>query len=339
MHDVFPFVIGCPRSGTTLLRAMLDSHPELATPPEAYFVVPALRQAARYTGPSGVDVESLLGYLETVPSFRKWALEAAAIARLRAEAPATVPDTLRLLYAEYARQRGKTRYADKTPQHVLHVDLLVDAFTEARFVHLVRDGRDVVPSLLEMPVFPSRFPAAALYWRTRVLAGRRAGERLGPQRYHELRYEDLVAEPEAELRRLCRFLGLRYDAQMLDYPARAAQIVVGMGDPRYHQGVQRAPTRGRDWRQTLVPRRVALFEALAGDVLVQCGYELSGRPRSRRVRAEAWSWRVGTATSRRARRVGTRLRRRLGRDHRPRPGAGGAGSGALDRPVGGFRDD
>ena len=97
----------------------------------------------------------------------------------------------------------------------MHMRMLAEQFPEARFIHLVRDGRDVMLSLRDQPFAPSSFTGVAEYWAGRVERARQAGERLGPGRYRELRYEDLVADPERELGRLCEFVELEYRPEML----------------------------------------------------------------------------------------------------------------------------
>jgi hypothetical protein len=178
-------------------------------------------------------------------------------------------------------------------------------------VHLVRDGRNVVPSLIEVPHAPKRFPDAVGYWRARVLAGRRAGEQLGPDRYREIRYEDLVADPAARLEELCTFLDLPYAPAMLDYPSRVGELVAGTFDARHHLGIAQAPTGNvRDWRTTMPDHDLQRFEALAGDALDAFGYERSGVTPSGRVRAEVAVRRAASAAASGARALGRRLRAR-----------------------------
>jgi Sulfotransferase family len=294
---VFPFLVGCNRSGTTMLRAMFDSHPDVVVPPESYFVIPALRRADAYEAGGGFDVETFLADVRANPSFRRnWELPAPALTAFRDDPPPDTAAALLRLYGAYAAERGKARAADKTPQHVLHLDLLARSFPRARFVHLVRDGRNVVPSLLEVPHGPTRFPDGVEYWRNRVLAGRRAGDRLGRERYREVRYEDLVADPEPCLGELCEFLELPYTPAMLDYPTRVGELVAGTFDARHHLGISQAPTStGRDWRTTMTDHDVQQFEAIAGDALDTFGYERSGMSASSRVRAEVALRRVRDA--------------------------------------------
>jgi hypothetical protein len=281
---VFPFFVGCGRSGTTLLRAMFDSHPDLAVPDEVSFVIRFARPhyARRYGWPGRYDPGAAADMVLANDSFRRWGLPAgeARAALTDAPAPASFAATVRRAYAAYAARAGKPRYADKTPMHVLHLDRLGRLFPEARFVHLVRDGRDVASSYRSVAWGPGGIEDAALLWRRRVAAGRRAGRRLGPGRYREVRYEHLVAEPEVVVRDLCGFLEVPWDARLLRYHERAGEVIAATHFPAAHERLRMPPTPGlRDWRADLSPAEVARFEAIAGRELVAYGYERA-TPRS-----------------------------------------------------------
>jgi len=274
----FPFVVGCGRSGTTLLRAILDSHPDVAVPDEVSFVVRFARPhyALRYGWPRGYDPAAAAGLLLGNESFRRWGLpdDEARAALTGPPAPTSYAATVRRAYAAYAARAGKPRYADKTPMHVLHLRRLGRMFPEARFVHLVRDGRDVAASYRSVAWGPSGIDDAALLWRRRVSAGRRAGPRLGPGRYREVRYEDLVAEPERVVRELCAFLDLTWDDRVLSYHERAGEVIAATRFPAAHGRLAQPPTPGlRDWRRELSAAEVARFEAIAGRELEAAGYE------------------------------------------------------------------
>jgi len=312
-RDVFPFVVGCVRSGTTMLRAMLDSHSALAVTPESYFVAPALARAANWERTGGIDGDAFLRAMAADPSFSEWQLPVDEVREhWRGCPPADVPAALRDLYGRYALARGKPRAGDKTPAHVIDIELLARSFPEARFLHIVRDGRNVVPSVLDMHFGPDRFGAAALFWRDRVSRGRAGGRRIGPDRYREIRYEDLVGDPEPVLRDVCEFFALDYEPAMLEYHARADEVLDGLRYTHHVQGIRRPPSQtGRDWRTTMPPRDVQLFEALAGDLLDELGYERSGLRATGRVKVEATAWRTGTTVERRTRHLRTRVARKL----------------------------
>ncbi len=315
-QSVFPFIVGCGRSGTTLVRALFDSHPQMAVPHESYFVESLARRRARYERPSGFDTRRFAADLLAHPWFHRWALPADEVSSaLFRQQPAGYPDAVRVVYALYAHHHGKSRYADKTPNYVLHIPLLAELFPEARFLHLVRDGRDVALSLLEQEWGADSVAAAALYWNRRTQAGRRAGQTLGPERYREVRYEDLIEEPEAVLRPLCPFLGLSFEPEMLHYAERAEELIRPAAFPDQHQRLRLPPTKGlRDWRSQMAPKDVATFEALSGRLLEELRYERAVLQIPVRLRFEAMIRGTGAGFRRRARDVrrrSSRLARRI----------------------------
>ncbi|MBI5106287.1 MAG: sulfotransferase, partial [Solirubrobacterales bacterium] len=187
-----------------------------------------------------------------------------------------VTSALRGMFEAYAARFGKPRWGEKTPDHLAHLDAIARALPEARFVHLVRDGRGVAASVLGLPFAPGdgSIEAAAADWRDRILAGRAAAV----DGVLEVRYEHLVRDPEAVLREVCAFVDLDFDPVMLraheQADARAAEV-----RPRA-AGVQEDRSRPPDpaiadrWREQLSAEDVARFEAVAGDLLADLGYEV-----------------------------------------------------------------
>jgi hypothetical protein len=298
-----------------MLRVMLDQHPEMAIPPESYWPLTLWRRKARYESDDGFDVERFADDLVANEGFRNFRLDGSELReRLQAEAPAGYPDAVRAVYAEYARSVGKSRFGDKTPPFVLHMDLLAELFPEARFVHVIRDGRDVGLSLREAHFdAPRTVTGAARYWRDRVRRGRALGVRLSPDRYLELRYEDVVGDPRSTLARLCSFVELEFTDRMLDY-GRRARATIRVQDRAHESTALTPPVAGlRDWRRQMPSRDVAAFEAVAGEVLSELGYAraFATPPVTARLRAGAST---GAAeVSRAIRTTARRLRRRLDR--------------------------
>jgi hypothetical protein len=271
----FPFVVGCGRSGTTLVRALLDAHPDLAVPDESYFPVWFARKRHRYELDGRFALERFLDDLLAHEQFARWGLDPDAVrAALTASAPASYPDAIRACFRLYAQRHGKTRYGDKTPVFVMHIPLLAQLFPEAVFVHVIRDGRDVALSRTEASWGTVRLDHEALLWRSQVEQGHADGVRLGGARYREIRYEDLLDDPERIARELCAFVDIDFDPSMLRYHERAAPLVDTLAIPQEHQNLLRPPTKGlRDWRSQLSPADAARFEALAGRTLRRFGYE------------------------------------------------------------------
>jgi hypothetical protein len=291
MTDVpFPYIVGVGRSGTTLLRAMLASHPELAIPEEANFRVKLSVKPERYEQANGLDLDAFVSALFAEDMFRLWGLpEEEVRMALRAAAPRSLSDAMRALFFHTARKEGKTRYGDKTPQAVMVMPRLSRLFPEARFIHLIRDGRDVALSHVHTEGFIPSAGEVAIKWKTMIERGQSDGRILGPERYREVRYEQLVQKPEAVLHSLCAYIELDFHASMLRYFERPLEVLGatqhGIGS---HASLHKPPTKGlRNWRDQMKAPDLEIFEAIAGDLLERLAYGRSA-PRSNiwaRVRA------------------------------------------------------
>jgi hypothetical protein len=274
-------VLGVSRSGTTLLKAMLDAHSQVAIPSESYFL-PQLWDRHGERPERAAFVEDLT----RLERLREWGVDSEDVRARIPERP-TFAEAIQSIYRLYAESRGKSRFGDKTPLYMQHLDVLERAFPGALYVHIVRDGRDAACSLLAMtrkPRFNLSRPRGigdfAVAWQREVRAAQSFG-RTHP--YHEIRYEDLVAQPEARLREVCAFLGLEYEPAMLEYHRRA--------DPSLyadHPRLAEPPVRDtRSWRREMRPAEAELFEAIAGDLLAELGYERAHPRPGRRARALA----------------------------------------------------
>jgi hypothetical protein len=304
-RNPYVFVVGCPRSGTALLQRMLDAHPFLAVASDTHFIARAVEAVTpRWrTDPGAIAAAGaeLRAWSRAHHRFPRLGLAPEAVERAAAPADGFAP-FVRRLYDELGAMHGKPYGGEQTPDYVVHLPLLRALFPSARFIHLLRDGRDVALSLLDW-ARPDRGPGglrfwsqdplavAALWWSERVEAGLRDGAALG-DRYLEVRYEELVAAPERVLRRIARFLDLPFAAEMLSFDRGRERNTAGLSAMAAAGG----PAAGqRDWRSQLDIKGVELFEALAGETLVAAGYACqTRRPGARGVaRADrarrAWS--------------------------------------------------
>lgn len=280
---LFPFFVGCERSGTTLFRAILDSHPEMAIPGESYFIADMGWNRQCYERHNGFATELFVSDLLKHPRFCLWDLpeEEVRKALTTPPPPESYADAIRRVFALHAHLQGKTRYGDKTPVYVRFIPLLAQIFPEARFVHIIRDGRNVALSIQEIGkrLGPKRYRnigECAIHWRGRVELGREAGRQIGSDRYLEVRYEDLVEDPERVVRTLCEFVDLEFHNEMLRYFERAEELVSSFTNPSIQRSLFLPPTKNlRDWRCQMSKEDTALFEILAGDLLVELGYERS----------------------------------------------------------------
>jgi hypothetical protein len=282
-----PIVVGVGRSGTTLLRLMLDAHPDLCIPGETGFLSPFF-DAVR----TGVEVDAAQ-FAHLVTSHPTWpdldtdaAEYIAAVVRL---APFSLTEGTREFYRRYAATRGKSRWGDKTPGYGQFVPEVLGVLPEAYFVHIIRDGRDVALSLRSTWFSPTQDAAGlARHWAGQIRATRQ--QAAGRDCYTEVRYEDLLAQPAQTLRRICNAIDLDYDPAMLSYHRAAAGRLSEMRDRLLPDGVtlitrqrrldnhrfaSRPPdqTRSGRWRGEMSVVEQDAFAAEAGDLLSDLGYE------------------------------------------------------------------
>jgi sulfotransferase family protein len=308
------FIVGFPRSGTTLLRAMLDSHPELAIPPESHFIPLLWLVRRRYIERGRFNPEALLNDVFKSSRFREWGLNEDAVRRGVKDGGAhDFAGVIESLFLVYAHKHGKHRWGDKTPGYSLDMPLLADLFPSARFVHVVRDGRDVALSFLERFIGKDSRPAVvAEAWAHRIRRARADGAALGPNRYMEARYEELAADPAPVLRSVCEAIELEYRPEMLTYYERVSGSIPSR-EKQLHSNLLKPPTTGlRDWRSQMDAKTLRIFEAIAGAELNDLGYGRADPhpPASVQLRARAERLVVGLGhTGRSVRRRALRIAR------------------------------
>ena len=297
-------ILGVSRSGTTLLKEMVGRHSRLAIPTESYFI-PQLwdRHGAR------PDREAFLADISRLARVREWGVSVADVCDRLPRQP-SFAEAIGSIYGAYAAAQGKERYGDKTPLYMQSLATVARAFPHAQYVHVVRDGRDAGLSFLAMrrrPRFnwarPRALPSFAAQWRWEIEAARRFG---ATRPYLELRYEDLVGDPEAKLGEICAFLGLPFEQTMLEYHRDV--------DPKRlldHPKLAEPPGPGRSrWRDELEPSEVEQFEGVAGDVLAASGYERAFPRPSRRDLARGAAERAAFAVRLRCWRTATAIVRK-----------------------------
>jgi hypothetical protein len=270
---------------------IFDSHPDLAVAHEPRFLATMAPRHAGYERDGSIDVDRFLTDLYAVSNFSRLGLPKGQVkAALETDKPANFGDAVRVVFRLYAESRGKTLYGDKTPLYVSFLRPIASLLPEARFVHLVRDGRDVVLAYLERDKGPASVADGAFHWRLRVTRGHRGGQLLGPGRYREFHYEDLIDDPEGTVREMCQFLDLEFRSEMLDYQRNSERFLAEAKNPADHQHLTMAPTKGLiDWRTSMSPDDVALFEAIAGETLDELGYPRASQRRISPV-VVWWEW-------------------------------------------------
>jgi hypothetical protein len=280
-RNPYLFIVGSHRSGTTLLRRIVEAHSRLAVLPETHWIPQFYKQRTGLT-PDGLVTEELIERLVEYPKFHHLGVSPRNLQELLAPGEqATYADFVSRVFDHCGAARGKPLVGDKTPNYVRQIHVLHALWPHARFIHLIRDGRDVCLSVLSWKRKAARlaelFPTwvgdpvitAGLCWERDVRQGREKGQPRGPGLYQEVRYEDLVNRPAEEARKLCAFLGVAYEAEMLEFHHGRTRPEQGLSAKEAWLPI----TPGlRDWKTQMPPDDVERFEAAAGDLLDELGY-------------------------------------------------------------------
>jgi hypothetical protein len=270
------FVLGCPRSGTTVLYHMLLSAGDFAVYRAESDVFNLL--VPRFHGMrSASDRQELLKVWLRSKAFRVSGLDAEEIsAKIMAECRSG-GDFLRIVMQEIARKQAVARWADCTPDHLLYMLEIKRQIPDALFIHIIRDGRDVALSYVQQgwshPLPWDRresLGVAGLYWEWVVRKGREQGKQLGLD-YQEVRFEDLIADPRETLLRLGKFID--HD---LDYGRIQSCGIGSVSEPntsfaRDSDGPFNPVAR---WKNKISPEQLTAFEELVGDLLLELNYSL-----------------------------------------------------------------
>ncbi len=291
MNPPVPFIVSHPRSGSTLLRLMLDAHPRIAIPPETMFH--EVFQLARTPPPPAEAAQAVLAAMMRSQRWNDLHVQPQALEEAFAQLGGnfTVAEGLRAFYRLYAAGQGKSRFGDKTPGHMFWLTEIAELLPEAVFIHIIRDGRDIAASMRSLWFGPGDdIRALAESWVKWLVAGFDAADAYA-SRYLEIRYEELVKQPEQTMRRVLDFVDLPFDAAVLRHHERAADRLAELGElyeadgqlyatQEAHRCIHRRTLEppnnhqvGR-FRRDLNAAEIAVFEGVAGPMLDSLGYRL-----------------------------------------------------------------
>ncbi|MBE0470372.1 MAG: sulfotransferase [Methyloprofundus sp.] len=290
------FIVGAPRSGTTLLQYMLRSHPNISLPTgESHFFIPLLRNAESFGNlnePKNIRkvLEAMYkqsaDFLDTDIHGIKFDIEQLTT-KFKQEGRNTITSIISGLFEKNALGEGKSRWGDKTPYYVLHMKTILEMYPDAQFIHLIRDGRDCALSMFarkhDFGVYNTFF--AAKYWEIYVELGRQMGSELGSKIYHEIRYEDLLDTPQKTMQGVCEFLNEPYSDNLINFKKSGEAGKT----PLLQKSLQK--TNQEKWRTKMTGKQIALFEGAVGDTLQKCGYPLTTSAKPISLPIKAW-WRV-----------------------------------------------
>lgn len=303
------FIVGASRSGTTMLRLMLNAHSRLGVPQEfKYFNSSPHLDWVNWREP-GLREEQYRRFVRGFLERRKHVFEGIGIEDLEKQIVGSQVRDLREPYRlsgeAWARHYGKQRWGEKTPHNLYYVDILFDMFPDARFIQIVRDPRAVVASMNQIPYFSSDSAFNALNWMQAVTVGFELLRVSVPESHRmTLRYEDLVSDPGECVGTICRYIGEPFEPQMLDFYRDSSKY---MGTVIRTKSITQpvSSAHAEKWKETLSREDIALVESICRDEMAQFNYEPSGeplRPRamiSKAVKSAYWRWKAWDHRSKR----------------------------------------
>lgn len=270
------FIIGAQRSGTTLLRLMLNAHSLIAIPEEGTFWMPLLKKFG--TSPlkkiKGNQLHNYLEYIKKNPQFKLWGCDPNKLFSSIKEKKdgCTLGELMLQIYLNYSSQCGKKLQGDKTPSFFRMVPALNRLFPDAKFINLVRDGRDIYLSTRKIEPSRKNISVAALEWSHKV---QKVSQSLAPfnsHRHMTIRYEDLVTKPQEIMETICNFLQVEFEPAMLEYWKNSDQFIGS-----HHSKLIFSPVSSNSvqkWKRQLTKQEIGNYEYLAGNSLRKYGYEM-----------------------------------------------------------------
>ncbi len=268
------FVVGAPRSGTTLMRLLINAHPNIAISNETHFFPRVYERFAS---------DAATGWSMAVEFFmQRCSIERPADYTVSREMLENLlePDYARLLslpLQQWAISQGKSRWGEKTPGHVFFTDLLMRFFPDANFVVMQRDPRAVVASMNRFDLIASNDAVfnARLWYDTWTRGKKILCDSVPTPQRMTVRFEELILEPDAVVRRICDFLGEEFSPAMLRFYETAREVAGAKRQPNLMQPIGGDPFA---WREQLSKREVSIVEAVCGSVMSELRYEKEGQP-------------------------------------------------------------
>jgi len=271
------FIIGAQRSGTTLLRLLLNQHSMLSIPEEAGFLMPYIQknnlEDPRPLSPR--ERQTLVRYLSQNRQYQKWNLEIDVLDPILTT-ELSLRQAIGYLYWVFAQRHNKKICGDKTPSFIRKSNLLLDIYPDAKLIHIVRDGRDVYLSLKKIGEHSAASIAVVSYeWKVK-LSIIRGVILTHPERTMELRYEDLLCYPEKTLKSVCDFLGVSFETEMLNFHQTSEKLV----DYYYSELIFRPldPSNTRKWVKSFTPFELKKYDFFSRKTLRMYGYPVTELP-------------------------------------------------------------
>ena len=258
-------IVGCQRSGSTLLGSLLGGHPQIITIPEAQFFVDCMPDDLNNT----TNATQLMASIKAHYRFKIWNYSVPEYPQDHANYK-QVFEWLVKSYACSQLKNDPLAWIDHQPGHVKHIGKIRKMYPNLKVIHIIRDGRAVANSIVPLDWGPNSINRAAYYYEQRIGFGLAAEQFLGPKHALQIKYENLITQPDVCLKKICEFIGFDYCREML----KANGLAVPEFTKSQHAlvGGEICNARIDGWRTELPVRQQEIFELLTGDLLTYLGY-------------------------------------------------------------------
>ena len=297
------FIVGANRSGTTLLRLILNTHSTLAIPEEVIYLDSYIAGAAieEWQSPE-LSPAAYQAFVDRFIATRQevWPeLDPVLLREAILDGPHDLRQPYKIALEQWAAHYGKTQWGEKTPGNLFYVDILLEMFPDARFIHLVRDPRAGVASMQKVDFFPNDVVFNALNRHKHDIAGADfLRESVPATQRGTIRYEDLVSDTEATVRTVCEIAGLNFERAMLGFHEEADRYMKTEAAQSFNATATRpvSPKRLDKWRDQLNTREVAIVETVCAPVFKRYGYRPTNASLPLAARVEVlvkwlyWQW-------------------------------------------------
>lgn len=269
------FIVGCPRSGTSLLRDLLNSHPNIKIPGETTVLVYFYDAFGNKL--SEVSHKEAHWLFTHTKQFDRLGIDLPYDA---VKGETSLGGIFDIAFRRFSKKNGSIRWGEKTPEYALSMHKIKSMWPEAKFIHVIRDGRDVALSLKKVNFMaPKDTYVIAMFWKNIIETCRRDAKRLPKGDFMELWFEDLLAHPKTKVKEILKFLGEPYNDECL-VPTRQFSSY----DPKKrHDVVDKSINKGntQKWKVDMSQDDLAIFEGVAGNMLSSLGYASAGTSRRR----------------------------------------------------------
>jgi len=280
------FIVGCERSGTTVVRLILHTHPNIAIPPQTKILKKLYKRRLIFRDLSKKQNRSKIAEYITSNYDKKTKLvdlgvDPHNIHQKIQSSGNSIGAIGAIIFQEYAKKHHKLRWGDKRPYYIKYLRQLLHLFPDAQIIHIIRDPRDAVASLLSMSWWKKNLMNSILNWKEAVRRGSIMKKHLPSDQYFELRYEDFIDNPEQWIRQICGFLNEEFYPQMLHFQT-TAETAIPDYKMEWHSATKQALSAksiGR-WKNDLTRQEACIVEKITGKEMIDYGYQLSANGNS-----------------------------------------------------------